>query len=191
MVERSQRLVEWRVLVIPVRLVEVDTVDLQTTERRLDRLQDVITAQDLVSMPHVGAHFGRDDDVVVPSSLCDPASDDRFRFATLVSSDPPRIGVRRVDQVEAGADEGVEQPERHRLVRRPAEHIAAQGERRDLESGITELASIHAEKMGTSLTSLHPCLAGSPHERWDDATPEIGKIFLVTDTKSTMLVVCK
>jgi hypothetical protein len=46
----------------------------------------------------------------------DPASDDRFGFSALVSRHPPRIRVRGVDEIEACADERIEQIERGRFI---------------------------------------------------------------------------
>ena len=132
---RLERLVERGLFVVPMRLVEVDGIDLQALERLLDRLHDVIRAQAFVAQAHVGADLGRDDDVVVPAAARDPAADDGFGFTALVPRHPARIRVRGVDQVEPGADEGVEQPERGGFVDRPAEDIAPEGERRNLEAG--------------------------------------------------------
>jgi hypothetical protein len=56
---------------------------------------------------------------------------------------PARIGIGGVDQVEPGVDEGIQQQKRSRLVDRPAEHVAAESEWRDLESGTPQLAFFH------------------------------------------------
>ena len=69
-----------------------------------------------------------------------PLADDRLGLAALVARDPARVDVGRVDQVEAGLDEGVEQLERGRLVGGPAEDVAAEGERPDLGAGLAEMA---------------------------------------------------
>jgi hypothetical protein len=62
-------------------LVHVDAVDLQPAQRQLGLFQDVVLAQAPVSLPEVGTDLGRDDDVVVMSSSCNPAPDDGLRLA--------------------------------------------------------------------------------------------------------------
>ena len=49
----------------------------------------------------------------------------------LLPGPPGRIGIGRVDTVEAQIDEGIEHGEGRLFVRRPAEHIAAEHERRN------------------------------------------------------------
>src|SRR5450759_3988679 len=66
-----------------------------------------------------------------------------FRFAALVAGYPARIGVGGVDGIEAGVDKGIEDGERSRLVDVPAEHIAAQHQRRDVQFGLAEPAKFH------------------------------------------------
>src|SRR4029453_8293421 len=95
---------------------------------------DVVAAQALVPQTHVRPDLGRDDDVVVPAAARDPTADDRLRFAALVAGHPAGIRIRGVDQVEAGADERIEEPERRGFVDGPAEYVAAEGERRHGES---------------------------------------------------------
>jgi hypothetical protein len=56
-----------------------------------------------------------------------------FRFAAGVARHPARIDVGGVDEIHAGVDPGIEQAEGQRLVDGPAEHVAAEAERRDLE----------------------------------------------------------
>ncbi len=138
-----ERLVERRRRIVPVRLVKVERVDLQTSQRLLHRLHDVVAAQALVPQPHVGADLGRDDHVVVASAPGDPSADDRLGFAADVSGCPARVRVRRVDQVEAGIDEGVEQPERRRFVDGPAEDVAAECKRRDAIPRAAEWSLLH------------------------------------------------
>ncbi len=72
-----------------------------------------------------------------------PVADDRFRLASLVTGYPEGIGIRGVDEIEAGGEEGIQQPERGWLVRSPPEDVAAQGERRDLQPRGAELAFDH------------------------------------------------
>ena len=66
---------------------------------------------------------------------------------------PARVDVGGVDEVEAGVDEGVEQRERGRLVGRPAEHVAAEAERRDRECRSGRVVA-------------YPCAATFENEWW-------------------------
>jgi hypothetical protein len=105
----AQRFLEWGVGIVPVRLVEVDCLYVQTPERLLDRVDDVVAAQALLAKAHVRADLGRDHYVVMVAALRDPAPDDRLGFTALVAGDPARVGIRGIDQIEAGIDERVEQ----------------------------------------------------------------------------------
>ena len=120
-------------------LQQIDAVDLQPLEAGLGRAQDVVLLQAL-AFAHVVADLGGDHDLGALAARFEPVADDGFRLAALVALDPARIGVGGVDGVEAGVDEGVEQGERGRLVDVPAEHIAAQHQRRDVEIGVAEAA---------------------------------------------------
>jgi hypothetical protein len=48
--------------------------------------------------------------------------------------DPGGIDVGGIDEIQAVIDEGVEDRERHALVGSPAEHVAAEDERRNFFS---------------------------------------------------------
>ena len=82
-----ERFLERRRLVVPMRLVQIDRIDLQPAQRFVDGLQDVVAAQ-AFALPHVGADLRGDDDVVVMAAARDPASDDRLRFAALSARVP-------------------------------------------------------------------------------------------------------
>src|SRR5690349_24788893 len=56
---------------------------------------------------------------------------------------PRRVHVGGVDEVAAGGEERIEHRMRGGFVGRPAEHVAAEGERRDLQAGATEGAQWH------------------------------------------------
>ena len=97
--------------------------------------------------PAVGRHhaaLGGDQDLVALGRiLLQPGADDRLRLAALVARHPARIDVGGVDEGEAGIDEGVEQLVRGRLVGRPAEHVAAEGDGGEFEARFAELALFH------------------------------------------------
>ena len=83
--------------------------------------------------------------ILVATTICvavaargHPVADDRLRLAARVAGHPRRVGRRRVDEVAAGGRVGVEHGERGRLVGGPAEHVAAEAEREDVESGAVE-----------------------------------------------------
>jgi hypothetical protein len=91
------------------------------------------------------ADLGGKHDAIALAAAFQPAADDRFRFAALVARHPRRVHVGGVDQVEAVVDEGIEQLEAAFFVRAPAEHVAAEGERCDVQGGTTESALVHGE----------------------------------------------
>ena len=145
----AERFLVGRRRVGPVRKIEVDGLDLQAAQRVLHRLLDIGGGQVLPALPHVGADLGDDNHLVAAFAVPHPFADDGLGFAALVSGNPARIGIGRIDRVEAGIDEPVEQVERGLLVGGPAEHVAAKDERGDFEAGLAE---------GALLQGLAPCL---------------------------------
>ena len=127
-VEGAQGFLQRGVGIVVVGLVEVDVVGLQALQRVLHRLPDIVGRQALAVRPHFLADLGGDDHPVAIAAALQPLADDGLGFAALVARGPARIDVRGVDQLEAGVDEGVEQPEesprprssRRRCRRRPA-----------------------------------------------------------------------
>src|SRR5205814_1488993 len=77
--------------------------------------------------------------------LLQPVADDRLGLAAGVPGHPDGVDVGGIDQVEPAGDEGVEDAERRRLVDRPPEHVAAEGERADLDPRSPECPHRHGE----------------------------------------------
>ena len=131
-VERAQRLLERRVLVVEVGVVEVDAVGPEALERGPRLALDVVGAQ-VADRAAAAADLRGEDDRVARAALGHPAPDDRLRAAVL-----DEIGVRGVDEVAARRQVGVEDREGLRLVRGPAEHVGAEAQREDVEVGASE-----------------------------------------------------
>jgi len=64
------------------------------------------------------------------------AANHDFRIAVV-------IGIRGVDEVDAGLARFRDDPRRGRLVGRSAEHHGAQADRRDLQAAAAEVAVLH------------------------------------------------
>src|SRR6185437_3880561 len=92
------------------------------------------------------------------TAVFQPAADDDLRLAADMAGRPARIAVGRVDGVEAGVDESVEDSGGGGLVDVPAEHVAAEHQRRDGQAGAAERAEVHA----MVLPSPSPGGGGSP-----------------------------
>ena len=133
-----------RVRVVAVRHVEVDVVGLQPAQRILDLLGDPGLREPLAAVRHLDADLGADHHPLAAAALLQPLADDGLALAPRVAGVPARIHIRRVDEIEACAGEGVEQPERGRFIGGPAEHVAAKGERRDRQARLAELPLFHA-----------------------------------------------
>ena len=130
-VEGAEGLLEGRRRVVGVGVVEVDAVGPEAAERvlggRPDRLRrEVVQAREL-------ADLRRDDDPVAVAPRGHPAAEDRLRLAPRVARHPGGVDVGGVDEVAAGGRVGVEHREGLRLVDRPAEDVAAEAEREDVE----------------------------------------------------------
>ena len=154
---RLERLLERRRVVVPMRLVKIDGVDVQAPQRSFGRAQDVVRLQDLVAVAHVGADLGGDDHVVVAAAAADPAADDRLRLAALVARRPARVRVRRVDQIAARRHERVEQGKRGRLVRGPSEHVPAEGQRRDGKARASQRTLLHVDLQARRTIARRDC----------------------------------
>jgi hypothetical protein len=99
-VEGAHGLLDGRVEISAVDLVEVDVVQLQTLQAGVDGRHDVAAGQaDLVhSGSGPAADLGRDDDLVArPLERGERRADMPLRFSL-------RIDVRRVDEVHAGVE---------------------------------------------------------------------------------------
>jgi hypothetical protein len=92
---------------------------------------------------HLRADLGPDHHLVPAAAPLEPVADDGLGFAALVAGHPGRISIRRIDEVEAGANEPIEQIEGPRLVGRPAEDVAAEAERGDSQVGTTQRTQFH------------------------------------------------
>jgi hypothetical protein len=115
-VERGQRLVDRRVLVVAVQLVQVDVVGPETAQRRLDRGQDVLAGVAAVERRGPRRHeaLGRDDE---PLPLADqPAADDLLGPPPGGQVPAQGIRVRSVKEVDPALGRGVHDGEPGRLV---------------------------------------------------------------------------
>jgi hypothetical protein len=148
-----QRLLDRRIRIVAVRLVEVDIVGAEPAQRLVGCAQDVGFAETLLARRHLRADLGGNDHVGSLAAPLQPVADDGLRFPAMMARRPFGIDVGGVDEIEARVDEAVEQPEAHLLVRRPAEHVAAEAERRDEQFRFSESALLHSR---TSLLSLRP-----------------------------------
>ncbi len=90
------RFLDRRHLVVEMRLVEVDTVGLQSAQRSFAFAQDVILLE-AAAFAHILADLGEDQHAVAFAALLQPVADDGFGFAAFVPRHPARIGVGGVD----------------------------------------------------------------------------------------------
>ena len=133
-VERAQRLLDRRLLIWPVQLVEVDPVGAQPLQARLDRMHDVTprrTAQ-LARIVHRQAELGCEHDLL--ALVTENASERLFRTAFVA------VAVRGVDQVDAEVDRLVHDALRRRKIDTAAEIVAAEPDDGHVERRSPELA---------------------------------------------------
>ena len=142
--EGAERLLQRHRLVVLVRLVEVDPLHAEAAEARLDGGVDPVGREALALARHLHAALGQDHHLLPAAGAgAQPLADHRFGFAALVAGHPGRIDVGGVDHVEPGIDHRVEQAEAGVPVHRPAEDVAAEDHRRDLDPGSAEAALPH------------------------------------------------
>src|SRR6185312_895717 len=163
-------LVDRRVRIVAMRLIEIDVLGIQPLQRALHRTQDVLLGQAGFPRRHFHAHLGGDDHPVADVPPPQPVADDALRLAALVAGYPERIRIRGVDEVESGRDKGIEHPEGGRLVRGPPEDIAAESQRANLQPGSAEFAFDHGWQAAMLLRPRDPEV---PHRRksYQDSSP--------------------
>ena len=98
------------------------------------------------------ADLGGHDHAVAVAAGGHPAADDRLRLAAGVARRPSASSVGGVDEVAARRRVRVEDGEGLRLVGSPAEDVAAQAEREDVEVGVCEES--HAQTIQRRLGSF-------------------------------------
>ena len=140
-IERLQRVLERHRRVVVVREVQVDAVGPEPLQRSVDRRGDPRRRQPL-GAAHLGADLRRDQDVVAPAALAQPRADDRLRFAAAVARHPGRVAVGGVNHPPAAGDERVEDREGRLPIGRPAEHVAAEDQRRGRQPARAECAFV-------------------------------------------------
>ena len=124
-------------------LVKIDVIGVQALQRTIDGAADVLGRQTALARPHLQAHLGGDEYPRAHRRAArgEPGADHSFGLATLMTGDEAYVGIRGVDHVEAGFDEGVEQSERALCIGSPAEYVAAENERGQFECGVAEAAA--------------------------------------------------
>ena len=136
LVERADRLLERRVGVLFVMLVEVDHVGLQALERRVERAQDVVArAATGRAVAHLLAELRRQHDLVAPA--VEHAADDRLAAAGLP------VDVGRVEERDAHLERRVDHGARRVFVDPAAEVVAAEADHRHPQSGGAQHAISH------------------------------------------------
>ena len=126
-VEGAQRLLQRRVGVVPVRVIQIDVVGLQPLERGMRLAADVVGPQVAVRIA-TAADLRGEHDLVAVAAVFQPAPEDRLRPAML-----EQVGVGGVDEVAPCRRVGVEDLARLLLVGGPAEHVAAQADGIDIQ----------------------------------------------------------
>ncbi|MDT4851888.1 hypothetical protein FQZ97_860960 [compost metagenome] len=135
--------------IVLVRLVQVHVVRLQAGERCFQGAANVGRRQPLGVGPHFHADLGGDEHAVALARTLEPFADQRLGFPALVAFDPSGIHIGRVDEIQARIHHGVQQGVRAGLVHGPAEDVATEGERRNLQAGTAQCAFDHGEASGS------------------------------------------
>ena len=131
--EGVQGFLQRGVLVVAVRLVEVDAIGLQALERGLHRLLHIAGPEALATLAHVHAQLGGQDHLVALAAAGEPLAQHGLGFAAAVAGRPARIDVGGVDEIQARFEQGVQHAKGLGFVQGPAEDVATKAERRYLE----------------------------------------------------------
>ena len=141
-VERLHRLLDRRVAVGPVQLVEVDVVGLQAAQRLVDGGEDVLARRSALVgvVAHRREAFGGEHDAVARLGL-EPAPDDFLGGSDGVCADGVDIGG--VDEVDAAVGGGGHDALRLRLFGLEAEGHGAEADFGDAEAGASHASVVH------------------------------------------------
>ncbi len=126
-----------------MRLVEIDMVRLQSTERSLRRFLDIGGFEPLFPLHPFPCR---------PSSLKSPyrachfeqtSGRGSFHFRHPGAPAPAGIDIRCIDEIESPVDERVQDLERGRFIGGPAEDISAEHDRSHFDLAVTESSFFH------------------------------------------------
>jgi hypothetical protein len=145
-VERFERLLDRRVIVPSMDLVEVDVIGAEAPQARVDLGHDPLARQAgaIGSRPHPAIDLGSDDDLVSSVEILDRTPENLLAAAE-------RIAVRRVEEIDAGFERTLDERAALLLAEAPgmiaavaaAVAHAAQANPRHVEAGAAELGVFH------------------------------------------------
>ena len=143
-VQRFQGLLDRRVRVEPVDLVEVDVVGPEPSEGGVDGLEQVLAGQAAVVRPvgHGEERLGGDHHLVARREVVERAADDLL-------ADAAGVHVRRVEEVDAGVEGSPDEGTAGLLGQDPGapggrpEGHRAEAETRDTQAGTAEIDVFH------------------------------------------------
>ncbi len=145
-VERFERLLDRRVVVPAMDLVEVDVIGAEALQARIDLAHDRLArkAGAIRSRPHPAIDFGSDDNLVPSGEILDRTPENLLAAAE-------RIAVRRVEEIDARFERTLDERTALLLAEAPgmiasvaaAIAHAAQANPRHVEAGAAELGVFH------------------------------------------------
>ena len=140
----AQRLIEWGLFVPEVRLIQIDIVGLQTSQRSLACIQNMLAAQALIvgARAHRSTHFRGQDDLIARLSL-QPLADQFFGHAARIARCPARVDIGRVDEVAARIHKRIHHGRAVFARRSPAKTHAAHAQFTDFEAGTAQVLVFH------------------------------------------------
>ncbi len=141
------RLLDGRLVVEAVDLVEVDVIHAEPPQRRVDAVEEMLARQALVvrTVAHRQADLRGDDDLVALRELLQRAPGDLF-------ADAARVHVRGVEEVDAALERAFDERPARRFVERPRMPLRrsvrhhAEADAGDFEPCRTESDVIHRVK---------------------------------------------
>jgi len=137
--KHPERLVDVRVRVEAVDLVEIDPVGVEPAQTVLDRLRDPAPGGSAVVRVLTERQTDlRGEHDVVAAAVGQGLADDRLRL-------PGRVEVGRVDEVDAGVERAVDDPDRVVVVTvaERAEHHRAEAQLTDRDAGASQWPIVH------------------------------------------------
>ncbi len=158
---------ERRIEIIPVRLVEIDIISLQPPQRIIHRRRDPGFRETAFCPAHLHAAFGRNDYFAPVPTPRQPVADDGFGFARPYVRAEIAYRNPRYRSHSGRLRPAIQNFEAGRRVQAPAEHIAAEHDRRQRDAGFSSCFLIKCQILRVRFYRA-PCLPRSLRGRASD-----------------------
>ena len=150
-VERLHRFFHGRIEVVPVGIVDIDIIGLETGKAFLAFPLDFVGGETAVASGIIESQFGGNLNLVADAALLHPLADRRFAFASGAAFNPARIEIGCVKKRAPPVVEQVEQDKGRFAIDAAADQVRAIGQRRHFHVAMAEFPGFHGDGTGIAI----------------------------------------